>query len=68
VCGAYFSGITLYQEASGYFLMSLYLHHVDSQGSINEQKKIWKIAEICTNMHFSPKYAQGASNMQNMHF
>jgi hypothetical protein len=29
-----------------------------------KKKKIWKIAEICTNMHFSPKYAQGASNMQ----
>jgi predicted secreted protein len=52
-------------KASGYFLMSLYLHHVDLQGSINEQKKN---LENCRNMHFSPKYAQGASNMQNMHF
>jgi hypothetical protein len=23
-------------------------------------KKIWKIGEICTNMHFFPKYPQGA--------
>jgi hypothetical protein len=48
--------------------MSLYLHHVDLQGFNKLTKKIRKIAEICTNMHFSPKYAQGASNMQNMHF
>jgi hypothetical protein len=35
--------------------MPLYLHHVDLQGSINEQKKNM---ENCRNMHFSPKYAQ----------
>jgi hypothetical protein len=32
--------------------MSLYLHHVDLQGFNKLTKKIWKIAEICTNMHF----------------
>jgi hypothetical protein len=24
-----------------------------------DKKKIWKIEEICTNMHFCQKYAQG---------